>query len=389
VRVKFAGKTCRNTFSSYDSAYQWLTAQIDSNELNSDENAALYPLRHSRRDYSEIESLLYASFPDVTVREAVDSYIAHRKNASIVKTKVSECCAKFIQYSENRLASIDHLRTLKKHLNPFCEVFGDQYIDEVNPADVSNYLFSGRNQRTGKPWSPVTKNNLRGSLVGLENHAKKILRAMDQQADNFSAVGKTKGVNRGEVDIYTVDELRRLLSAAVETDLEIVPVIVLQCFLGFRPSEAHGERNRRPRFSWSEVNIKEDELTLTHQKVASLRFRLIPFHHVCRQWLLPYVECCSGPVWKPKESYTVRYAKVKKAASVRSVPDGLRHSYASYRLPLLGGHLDALAGEMGNSVREIVGHYRKVTSRTTAEEWFKIFPPDGFPEKVKAWMASR
>ncbi len=85
----------------------------------------------------------------------------------------------------------------------------------------------------------------------------------------------------------------------------------------------------------------------------------------------------------------MRYAKVKKAASVRSVPDGLRHSYASYRLPLLGGHLDALAGEMGNSVREIVGHYRKVTSRTTAEEWFKIFPPDGFPEKVKAWMASR
>ncbi len=47
-----------------------------------------------------------------------------------------------------------------------------------------------------------------------------------------------------------------------------------------------------------------------------------------------------------------------------------RHSYASYKLPLLKGKLDKLAEEMGNSVQVLRNHYLgKVTPKDVKRFW--------------------
>ena len=68
-------------------------------------------------------------------------------------------------------------------------------------------------------------------------------------------------------------------------------------------------------------------------------------------------------------------AKVRRKANISHWPkDVLRHSYASYILPL---HPDvhALAAKMGNSVAVIHKHYRRPVRAELAHEFWKILPP--------------
>ena len=53
--------------------------------------------------------------------------------------------------------------------------------------------------------------------------------------------------------------------------------------------------------------------------------------------------------------------------------DVLRHSYGTYRLPILKS-ADALALEMGNSADMIFRHYRRPVSEATARAYFAIVP---------------
>ena len=53
--------------------------------------------------------------------------------------------------------------------------------------------------------------------------------------------------------------------------------------------------------------------------------------------------------------------------------DVLRHSYGTYRLPILKS-ADALALEMGNSADVIFRHYRRPVSEATAQAYFAIMP---------------
>ena len=53
--------------------------------------------------------------------------------------------------------------------------------------------------------------------------------------------------------------------------------------------------------------------------------------------------------------------------------DVLRHSYSTYRLPILKS-ADALALEMGNSADVIFRHYRRPVNEATARAYFAIMP---------------
>ena len=53
--------------------------------------------------------------------------------------------------------------------------------------------------------------------------------------------------------------------------------------------------------------------------------------------------------------------------------DVLRHSYGTYRLPILKS-ADALALEMGNSADVIFRHYRRPVNEATARAYFAIIP---------------
>jgi hypothetical protein len=74
---------------------------------------------------------------------------------------------------------------------------------------------------------------------------------------------------------------------------------------------------------------------------------------------------------------------------VNSIYDGLRHSYASYRIRHLKGNLPQLAQEMGNSPREIINSYKRNVTDAQADAWFSVKPPPDYSEKIKIALALR
>ena len=80
---------------------------------------------------------------------------------------------------------------------------------------------------------------------------------------------------------------------------------------------------------------------------------------------------------------------VRKKAKVKSVYDGFRHSYASYRIRQLKGNLVELAVEMGNSPKELIDSYKRNVTDAEANRWFAQLPPRDYAKRIKAYLATR
>ena len=73
---------------------------------------------------------------------------------------------------------------------------------------------------------------------------------------------------------------------------------------------------------------------------------------------------------------------VREKAKAPAIIDGFRHSYASYRIRVLKGSLEEVAAEMGNSPRQLIGHYKRNVTDEAAKAWFNCMPPEGYAETI-------
>jgi hypothetical protein len=97
VRVVFGTDLYRNSFKTYDTAYKDIIEQIEKFENSPKESAVLFPLRHERQVYSEIESLLAEQCDGATIKDAATFYIKHHKKNAIRKKTVTECYRDFYE----------------------------------------------------------------------------------------------------------------------------------------------------------------------------------------------------------------------------------------------------------------------------------------------------
>lgn len=96
-------------------------------------------------------------------------------------------------------------------------------------------------------WSAKTRTNVLGSLVSLSLFARDALKAIpDIGKTEFQKVRRPKRDERGEVEIYTPAEMEKLLLAALENDVAMIPALVVGGFQGLRPAEFHAEGAKTP-----------------------------------------------------------------------------------------------------------------------------------------------
>ena len=108
----------------------------------------------------------------------------------------------------------------------------------------------------------------------------------------------------------------------------------------------------------------------------------MPLNDCLRAWLLPHrlkagtIVPFSNIVNQIKWLVDDIDADLKKenpSASFAWKPNGLRHSYVSYRLAQTDDE-NRTAQECGNSPRMIFQHYRALVSKAEAEHWFALRP---------------
>jgi len=386
----FAHRCHQNTFATFENALEYLDKEFNRLDDDLSESQSQFPLSRDRRHYFELEQKLKAESDDATLWKAVDFYLAHHKTKKFSPLTVDVCSEKFIQSGVANELSSSQVKNLKKHCGRFSRTFGKRKIHDIDAAEIQQWFESQKDEKTGKPWQSKTKRNYKGSLVSMSLFARNTLKAIPYSNDEteFQKVKVPKKRANLPVEIYTPQEMKRLLNKAIEIDIDLIPLLVLGGFMGLRPAESHGQEADRGRLSWEHFVWSDKILPVYGQKVKTKATRDVPIPTNAIAWLKPYKNL-KGEVWKLKKAYDNRFAKLRKEAGVGNIHDGLRHSYCSYRYRILKGNVDQVADEMGNSREEVIRSYkRKVTDRDSIA-WFGIKPPADYTKSIKLVLDSR
>ena len=89
--------------------------------------------------------------------------------------------------------------------------------------------------------------------------------------------------------------------------------------------------------------------------------------------LLHQFKGSEGPIWGRKSDYWSKALnRLHRKVGVKQLPNGLRHSYISYRLTLTGD-VNRTALEAGNSANVIHSNYHAlVEDPREADHWFEV-----------------
>lgn len=384
----FAGTPRQNTFKTPQSALEYLEAEFSKLDDQRENSLALHPLNGNVRLYSELEQLLREEGNGASLREAVAFYIAHHKTKHFKAKPASDCATSFVAAQRTNGVTDIQIKTLEKHFRRFNKTFGSRKIHDITTQEISDWLGTCLDEKTGAPWGIKTRKGVRGSLVSLSLYARDILKAIpDTGKTEFQKIRPPKDEQREAVEIYTPTEFTKLLKTALELDVDLIPVLVLGGFCGLRPFEVHAEGLNRPPLQWEALNWNDLLLHVQGQKVRSKATRDIPLNAAAQAWLKPFSEL-TGPIWKHQSAHSKKMIALRDKAEVKSVYDGYRHSYASYRIRQLKGNLAELAAEMGNSPAEIVDSYKRNVTDAEAEAWFAQMPPENYAELLRAYLAT-
>jgi len=300
---------------------------------------------------------------ETSLAAAVDFYL--ERCALVVESPaVKKAVADYIETKRAAGRSHEHVRDLTNRLTPFGEAFCCT-LAELKSEHVQEWL-------SALKVGPRSRRNYLTSIRALAAHAERKGWMPKGGLDLSSFEREEEPL--GEVAIFTPEELQAILGACRR---EMLPFVLIGAFCGLRHAEI-------ARIQWGQIHFEEDphfphgwvEVKASQAKNASkMRSkarRLVPMTETLAAALKPLAKAPEVLVC-PFQNTSNEVWKIGQASGVEWKPNGLRHSYASYRLALVR---DAarVADELGNSAAMVFRHYRALVTPGQAEKWFKISP---------------
>jgi len=297
---------------------------------------------------------------DASLLEAVHYYLKFL-NETKRSIPVSQLFDEFLSIKQEDNVSAKYLADLRSKLGRFANSFQSTLVCNLTVPQVEAWI---RSLDIGT----VSRESYRRNVsVLLEFGRRRGYLHVNPAADI-----KIRRRPEGEVSILTPDELHNLLSKCA---LEIVPYIAICAFAGLRPSEAAS-------LLWSDIHLDAMQIEVRARHSKTRRYRLVPIQPNLGEWLMRF-RSEDGPIYYSRRKFREAY---KAAGMDEWKMDILRHSYGTYRLPILKS-ADALALEMGNSPDVIFRHYRRPISEVSALAYFGI-GPDTLPRSALSSAAS-
>lgn len=253
--------------------------------------------------------------------------------------------------AETEKKSDDRQKQLANVLDPFAERFNVE-AHTITPALISTYLIK-------LPLSERSKKNHR-DVIGFFNRWLVLKEYLPKGTNWLEGVQKYSAHKSGEIQIYTVEELPKLLNIAGD----MTPFIAIGAFAGLRHAEIK-------RLDWSEVDLEDGFIEVRAPNSKNWERRLVPIHDNLKQWLLPYKKEFGAVV--PYKNTNKQIAKIAKAAGIKWKRNALRHSFISYRVAECAD-VPRVADEAGNSPTVIRKNYLRRVKPVLATQWFGIVP---------------
>ena len=292
-----------------------------------------------------------------TLTEAAAFFLDYLERIRRCNVTVADLSREVVEAKRKDGRAPMYVADLKKRLARFCADFGERQIAAITVEELDNWL---RNLECG----PKSRANFRANVGVLFSYAER-RRMIDSNPIPRTARPKLVDL---PPEIFTVDELAGLLNAASSRAPDIVPMLAIGAFAGLREAEIK-------RLDWSEVDQRRGHIEVKSSKAKSARRRIVEMQPNLAQWLQRYSEMTGSVV--PVNSRK-KLALVRKSAKLAEWPkNGLRHSYASYRL---AATQDAprVASELGHtSPQMLYSTYREVVLPEEAKRYWLISPIAG------------
>ena len=289
-----------------------------------------------------------------TIEDAATFYLDYLERIRRCNVTVADLAKEVLEAKRKDGMSTAYIDDLKKRLTRFRADFGERKIAGITVEELDNWL-------RALPGSPKSRANYRANIGVLFSYATK-RRMLDFNPIAHTAKPKLPD---NPPEILTVDELRAFLDAAQRAAPGVLPMLAIGAFSGLRDAEIK-------RLDWSEVDQKRGHIEIKAAKAKSARRRIVPIQPNLSQWLQPYAGMTGAVVavnWRKKVD------AVRKAAKLTRWPqNGLRHSYASYRLAAIHD-APRVASELGHtSPKMLYSTYRELVLPEEAERYWKLVP---------------
>ena len=289
---------------------------------------------------------------------------------------VAEAVVNFISYKSTRVKD-RQLADLKDRLKRFAETFGTRPMPSITTAEIDGWLAglkSRRNPSNGKPTllAPLSRNHYRATLHSFFSHAAAPARSWCSR--NPVADLEPERVETAEPEAYSVEDVMRIMQAAVDCKPELVPVLALGMFGGLRVSEA-------AEIDLGKIKPDTDEFRVSGEGKTGAR--LAPCTDALKAWLFAQPRR-RGKAWlSSRRSLYDAMPELFTLAKVDPIDNGARHSFISYRCAE-SRDIARVADECGNSVTTIRKHYRELVTAADAERFFKLRPasPRGSKKQI-------
>jgi integrase len=286
------------------------------------------------------------------VNDAFVFYTDHLERVLRCKVTVAELVQEVLGIKQKDGASPRYLESLKLYLSKFARDFGERSIASVTGEELDNWL-------RALPYSPKSRANFRAHIGVLFSHAKR--RRMIESNPVLDTAKPKLPDNPPE--IFTVDELRALLESATP---DVLPMLAIGAFAGLREAEIE-------RLDWPEIDLARGHIEVLARKAKSAQRRIVPIQPNLAAWLKPYASMKSGQV--VPQGARKKVLKAREESDLARWPrNGLRHSFASYRLAAIHD-APRVAAELGHtSPQMLYSTYREVVRPEEAERYWKIAP---------------
>jgi integrase len=291
---------------------------------------------------------------DETINDAVKFRVDHLECVRRHGITVAKLVTELLEAKRKDGLSKVYLRDLHYRLNKFVQDFGRQPIAGITVAELDNWL-------RALPYSPQSRTNYRTIIGLLFSYAE------SREIIERNPILRTAKPNLVDMppEIFGVDELSALLEAGNRVAPDVVPMLAIGAFAGIREAEIQ-------RLDWNEVDLARGHIEVKAAKANSARRRIIQIQPNLVAWLRPYAAMKGSVV---PEGAHGKLDRVRKAAGLTRWPqNGLRHSFASYRLAATHD-APRVASESGHtSPQMLYSTYRELVLPEEAERYWKVIP---------------
>jgi integrase len=302
------------------------------------------------------------------LRDAASDFAkAHKRKADLSAVTVAELKERFLEAKKSEQLSRRYIEDATSRLTKFAKAFRCN-VASVRADQITQWLDSIKAR--GR-----TRNNYRNALIALFRYARaqNLLPRNEVTEAELVPVVKAKP---SAIGIYSPEQLSALLSVVSP---ELLPSLAIAAFAGVRSQEIL-------RLSWEDINFQQGHIVVAAEKAKTASRRIVPILPALKAWLLLKKERKGAVVsgfaqpqsWNRAVSRCVsRYnaeAKQNNLPELPRIQNGLRHSFASYRLAVVKDAA-AVALEMGNSPRKLFENYRELVTTSEGKRWFAVMPP--------------